>query len=256
MWKRTATAMAAAGLLSAAPAMAQGVDPTYQSMVMYGVNSSNGQLLRYDFTNNTRSTVGTVRIGEGNPLLGIDAGAVCPVHACGNMYAFWTNPDDGEAKLVYVSLTTAAATVVGETLGAGQITGATSVQTAEADGVTAAQWSVYALQEVQQVEAAEFDIEGLININPNNSPHAEFQMSTPGGDYTRDDLHQDTDVDGDGVFYHGEASVVVVKPKGNGSQNDLMIDGQPFDLQNNTTYVFTATVRRWASGGSRLKTAA
>jgi len=75
-------------------------------------------------------------------------------------------------------------------------------------------------------------IEGEININPNNSPHNEFSLTLADGtEITRDDLTQDYG------GCSGEAAIHVhVKPKGNGNQNSLIRDGEPYPLVNANTY--------------------
>ena len=79
-------------------------------------------------------------------------------------------------------------------------------------------------------------INGLININPNNSPHHEFLLTLPGGGtISRDDLHQNYG------GYVGPAISVHIKPKGNGNQNSLTVDGQPYPLHNSTTYDITSS---------------
>jgi hypothetical protein len=57
---------------------------------------------------------------------------------------------------------------------------------------------------------------------------------------TRDDLHNNASVNSAGVFYSGEATFVGVRPKGNGNQNGLTINGQPFALANGSKYDITA----------------
>ena len=113
----------------------------------------------------------------------------------------------------------------------------TPIQIAEASTAIPA-WTVYAIQHEQVSPPVE--ISGQININPNNSPHNEFTLTKANGDeITRDDLHQNSPVDGDGNYYEGDAVTIHVKPKGNGNQNSLVIDGQAFVLQNSNTYIFT-----------------
>ena len=78
---------------------------------------------------------------------------------------------------------------------------------------------------------------GDININPNNSPDNEFILTKPNqSTITRDDLHHDSSVDENGVYYNGLASNFNVKPKGNSNQNGLIIDGQIYYLENKNTY--------------------
>jgi type II secretory pathway pseudopilin PulG len=78
------------------------------------------------------------------------------------------------------------------------------------------------------------DISGAININPNNSPNNEFTLTTPSGTITRDTLAASYE------GYTGEASMVRVKPKGNGNQNGLIVNGAPYSLANSTTYTIQA----------------
>ena len=72
---------------------------------------------------------------------------------------------------------------------------------------------------------------GAININPNNSPQNEFFIKLPdGSEINRDDLVQDY------AGYNGPATIVHVKPKGNGNQNDLLINGNEYAVENKSTY--------------------
>ena len=106
-----------------------------------------------------------------------------------------------------------------------------------------AQWSVFAVQLAEVSPPVE--ISGVINLNPNNNPRREFQLAdaTTGLQITRDNLHEDSPVDGDGVYYTGAATMIRVKPKGNGNQNSLMIDGEIFPLHNSNTYVFNGQMQ-------------
>jgi Tfp pilus assembly protein PilE len=72
---------------------------------------------------------------------------------------------------------------------------------------------------------------GSININPNNSDN-EFELTKPDGTkITRDDLKNGTV-----TSYNGPATLVHVKPKGNGNQNAFTANGSPYALDNSTTY--------------------
>lgn len=72
---------------------------------------------------------------------------------------------------------------------------------------------------------------GQININPNNSPQNEFAVTLPdGSQITRDTLTQDY------PGFCGTPVLVHVKPKGNGNQNGMTIDGVQYALTNNNTY--------------------
>ena len=78
-------------------------------------------------------------------------------------------------------------------------------------------------------------IGGKININPNRSAQNEFVLVlSGGGKVTRDMLTADY------AGYEGPCSSVHVKPKGNGNQNGLVVDGAPFALENAETYDIAA----------------
>ena len=82
-------------------------------------------------------------------------------------------------------------------------------------------------------------VEGKLNINPNNSPKNKFTVEkTGGGTITRDDLHDGAPIDARGLLYDGGADSILIKPKGNGSQNTLLINGVVHEVNNNTTYFF------------------
>jgi hypothetical protein len=76
----------------------------------------------------------------------------------------------------------------------------------------------------------EHTVGGEININPNNSADNEFNLALPDGTaITRDNLRA----------YSVTAKQVLVKPKGNGNQNSLIVDGQPYTVLNADTYTIT-----------------
>ena len=78
----------------------------------------------------------------------------------------------------------------------------------------------------------EHTIGGEININPNNSTDNEFRLVLPNGSViTRDNL----------APYSGSAQSARIKPKGNGNQNTLLVDGEPYELSNANTYVITGS---------------
>ncbi|MCK5849358.1 MAG: prepilin-type N-terminal cleavage/methylation domain-containing protein [Kiritimatiellae bacterium] len=79
-------------------------------------------------------------------------------------------------------------------------------------------------------EIASHSVGGQININPNNRPDHEFIVTLSTGTITRDDLHQDY------PGYSGPALLAHLKPKGNGNQNSMTVDGQPYSVNNSTSY--------------------
>lgn len=90
--------------------------------------------------------------------------------------------------------------------------------------------------------AQDVTVVGTININPNNSEDNRFFLVAANGSViTRDDLVNAT-LKSDGVLFDGAANLVRVRPHGNGSQNELAIDGQPYDIKNNTTYTLTGAL--------------
>jgi len=72
---------------------------------------------------------------------------------------------------------------------------------------------------------------GEIDINPNNKADSEFVLTMPDGTrLTRDDLRDDY------AGYQGEARRIHLKPKGNGTQEGFIVDGQPYPIVNSKTY--------------------
>jgi prepilin-type processing-associated H-X9-DG protein len=88
---------------------------------------------------------------------------------------------------------------------------------------------------------------GSININPNNNQDFEFTMKLP-DDYTitRDDLHSDNPHQNHDGFhpnyleYTGPAVEIRVKPKGNGNQNSMTVDGEPYPMLNKYLYTISS----------------
>lgn len=71
------------------------------------------------------------------------------------------------------------------------------------------------------------DVAGAVNLNPNNNSSNEFKLSCKDGrTITRDDLK------GDFSGYEGEATYAFFRPKGNGNQNGLTIDGVAYSFPN------------------------
>lgn len=76
-------------------------------------------------------------------------------------------------------------------------------------------------------------ISGSLNINPNNNADNEFYLIKPDGSVlTRDSLHTNM------ADYSGAAVWVHVRPKGNGNQNTLIVNGSTYSLTNNKFYDF------------------
>ncbi len=77
-------------------------------------------------------------------------------------------------------------------------------------------------------------IKGNININPNNSTTCEFEMILPDGSRITRDLLTKTY-----QGYTGTVTSVHIRPKGNGNQNSLKVNGQSFLILNSLTYDIT-----------------
>jgi fibro-slime domain-containing protein len=79
------------------------------------------------------------------------------------------------------------------------------------------------------------DVSGRVNLNPNNNPDHEFVLRLgDGSTITRDDLHARY------AGYEGEATYAFFRPKGNGNQNSLLIDGEVYELRNGAQYEVSA----------------
>ncbi|OGV57453.1 MAG: hypothetical protein A2283_00075 [Lentisphaerae bacterium RIFOXYA12_FULL_48_11] len=81
----------------------------------------------------------------------------------------------------------------------------------------------------------EHTVKGEININPNNSTDNQFNLTLADGSaITRDTLSEASTSGFSG--YAGTAKCVVVKPKGSGNQNSLILDGKEYVISNADTY--------------------
>ena len=80
-------------------------------------------------------------------------------------------------------------------------------------------------------------IGGDININPNNNDTFEFYLVKPDGTIIdRQDLHESNGT----LTYTGPAVRILFKPKGNGNQNTMTLNGQVYELENKNRYlIFT-----------------
>ncbi|QNN22633.1 hypothetical protein HED60_10250 [Planctomycetales bacterium ZRK34] len=209
------------------------------AMTMFGINHNTGALVRYDMAEGELNTVGSVRLSlNGAPLTGIEASAYLPGFQ--QIHAFWLDPYDGQSKMILVDTENALATVDVVNLGTGKVDGAVGVVTEvpnplanDALNPTVQKFRIYL---VQQDEGSGDGVSGGLNINPNNNDDSEFTCVTATGVITRDDLHMRSTTDSEGVFYEGLATSVRVKPKGNGNQNSLVVNGEVFAVANSTTY--------------------
>jgi prepilin-type processing-associated H-X9-DG protein len=93
------------------------------------------------------------------------------------------------------------------------------------------------------------DVGASININPGNG-WFEFNVLLPDNTaITRDDLQQNKKRTGPGfgngknLEYAGQAQEVWVKPKGNGNNGGLTVNGQPVSLTNKNRYVISGDLQ-------------
>lgn len=215
----------------ATPAIGQTTSPV-AGHVLYGINRDHGRLVRLDFSEGM-TNVGTVTMNN-TALAGINGAAYVPGFQ--NIFAFWYDGPRTDCQLIFVDVETAKATKVFSIEG-GPVTGA-----AAAPSPTTGLWSVYATQ--GQEVPPPFTVRGLVNLNPNNSADSEFTLIRPNGTrLTRDQLHDRTTMDANGNAYVGDAVTIRFKPKGNGNQNGLMIDGKGYDLRNSNTYTLNGTMQ-------------
>ena len=92
------------------------------------------------------------------------------------------------------------------------------------------------------------EIGGTLNLNPNNSHDNEFYLIKPDSTMIwRDDLHRDAKISKEGDYYYGPATFLRVKPKGNGNQNTLTVNGETYPVNNRYTYHVSGelNVRVW-----------
>lgn len=84
-------------------------------------------------------------------------------------------------------------------------------------------------------------LNGLINLNPNNSDDFEFEMTADDGStITRDDLHDGTVTEYGTAEEGAPATMIRFKPKGNGNQNALTVDEVAIPVQNGSLYTITS----------------
>lgn len=85
------------------------------------------------------------------------------------------------------------------------------------------------------------ELSGALNINPSNSTNNELVIYN--GDQvvvSRDDLKNADGMLDDGTFYEGPATSILVRPKGNGNQNTLMINDIAYTMLNKERYLIRA----------------
>lgn len=151
--------MTGAGAAMAIGIATSGQAQTLDDYKMLGINSKTGELIKYGFVDDSLQSAGTIQLSTGTVLTGIEGSAYVPLNS--KIFGFWNDPTDHLTKLVYINTQSAAATIVGQDLGAGLITGAVA---APASAVTppagdqpthasdAQQYQVYAVQEAEPID--------------------------------------------------------------------------------------------------------
>lgn len=213
---------------------AQSIDDAVRGQSVLGINQTTGDLIRYDFDANNLTDIGIVRSST-STMTGIQAAIYFPTFQ--NIHALWTSPTDNKNKLLHINVADAQATIIADDVEGGRFTGAAPVNSATHP------YAFFAMQAAKIKPPS--TISGLLNINPGNSAQHEFTVTKPDGStFSRDDLASNAlTLDSSGTYYQGDATLVHVKPKGNGNQNGLTIDGQPYALQNSNTYNFAGSMQ-------------
>ncbi|MFA7236474.1 MAG: hypothetical protein WC058_06395 [Phycisphaeraceae bacterium] len=218
----------------AAMVRAQSIDDAVRGQSVLGINQTTGDLVKYDFDANNLTDIGIVQSST-STMTGIQAAIYFPTFQ--NIHALWTSPTDNKNKLIHINVADAQATVIAEDVEGGRFTGAAALNNATHP------YAFFAMQAAKIKPPS--TISGLININPGNSSHNEFTCTkSDGATFSRDDLASNAPpLDSSGTYCRGDATLVHVKPKGNGNQNGLAIDGQPYALQNSNTYNFAGSMQ-------------
>lgn len=267
-WKR-AIAAGVALTMAAAVAEADEAQVAYlHDLAAFGIDRNDARLVLYTFEEDDQASF--IPLGylhhEGTTLTGIRGSTYVPGHSR-MFYAFWSD-DQGQAYLVHVvpaeaendQLVTAMRPIEGgEVIGAASFTGH--------DAPTA---RTFILQRESVIPT--YNIDGRININPNNAEHMrfEFQRVTDAGQIVvdidrwhlndRDWREEHGEVDNDGnlvVFddeigegtthdYEAHQTIIQVRPKGELAQDEIEIvsdTGQEFELHNANTYNLSGKLR-------------
>ncbi|MDH3583891.1 MAG: hypothetical protein OER86_06725 [Phycisphaerae bacterium] len=239
IWVTAITALLALGTTAAAQ------ETNLDDTTLFGINRQTGQLWRYDFADQNLAPIAKVRKSDGEILLGIDASAYFVDFQ--QIHAFWTDPNDNQIKMLHVDTETANAALDVVNLGTGTVHGAVSWTTdlaAPAEGEPQLKkWEIFAL--VKSGSAA--GVAGGIYLNPSNDEGAQFTlkyMDAEGEEQTitRNDLHKNSDVNEDGVYWEGYCHYLRIQPHGNGDQNSLMINGEAYMVDNEEVYVIETPV--------------
>lgn len=219
-WKKARVTAACAVLAVLAPGHAALADTDLNDYMLYGV-CGNDHLISYDFAASSMTDVGAIRFENDDLVEDVQGMALISGHL--NIFGFWTDTDNEVTRLIYINREDARASVVGNDFGPGVVTGAT-ISGLDYDG---------------ELNNQLVSADGAININPNNSNDNQFTLETSDGTITRDDLHQSADIDSNGTLYSGPATQIRVKPKGNGNQNGMTVDGTSYNFDNGELYVIS-----------------
>ncbi len=238
--RATKLALAAAVLLAGwCPAWGQSLS----GHKLFAVDENNHKLYRYEFSTNTGAWAGKVISVGGKTLSNIRALAYVPGGQ--NIYGFWTDPADNLTKIVYINTADGSAQLLPGNLGTGLITGAVAAPTFVDTTVTITDKTPFAQKVKTHIYALQIYLtaSGRVNLNPNNASDNEFTLTKPDGStITRDMLHRADKVDPDGTYFFGDASTVHFRPKGNGNQNTIMLNGAPYWVENSHAYLITGNL--------------
>jgi hypothetical protein len=231
--------VAAVVLAAAVPAAAQSLTGNK----FFAVDENNHKLYCYDFNAYTGTWAGRV-VAVGNKTLNNIRG-LAYVPGGQNIYGFWNDSTDHLARIVYINTADGSAQLLPGNLGSGLITGAAAVPTSVGSTVAANQKTPFEQKVKTHLYVVQIylTVSGRVNLNPNNSADNEFTLTKPDGSIiTRDVLQAAEDVPSDGTFYFGDAVNVRFKPKGNGNQNTIVLNGAPYWVENSHTYLITGNL--------------
>lgn len=273
MRARWTATMAAGAMLTAGVGLADAVaaeSPSLAPFGAYGIDRENARLVLYTFDEDNQGVhlpVGVLEDGD-QPLVGIEGSTHVPDHAT-MLHAFWTD-GQGQTHLLNV-VPSEAESDSGYLVGAkhaiegGKVTGAASFFTDDGQATRS-----FILQQESTIPT--YEIDGRININPNNAEHMRFEFERVDadgqtlvsidraqlndrewreahGEVTDDGgLVVFDDVVGEGSVHDHEShkSMIQVRPKGEQTQDEIEIvsdTGETFELHNSNTYNLTGHLR-------------
>ncbi len=180
-------------------------EKSFDDLVLYGFDNQTKTLVRQHLADGSFETIGSIHLTGGTVITEIGSLAYVPGRL--HLYGVWNYLGTEDSKLLKINIFTGEATPCANGTGFGNV-----------QGLAASHRSGH-------------NVDGQSNINPSNGPNNEFTLTLPDGSViTRDDLHRDYD------GYTGPATSLHFKPKGNGNDNSLTVNGEVVNLSNANIY--------------------